>query len=958
MMGWCSWIVFAACAVTIQSFPHPDEYQIPAIPFGKRAQYYVLHDDGDFKYGYDTGVGGYESAVKMGSGDLTGFFGFNNALGENVRVDYTAGAGGFQPRGDHLPVAPQDTAFRSASGASSLSSTGHSASVPQFSTRGQQAPAGGYSSSVSSATQGQGRPNEEANIKLQANIDGSYSFSYDNSDSSRLESGDADNNVVGQFSFVADDGQNRQIRYKAGSATGFIAEGDGIPEAPAAPAVPSLHSAVGPAATAPNVASVRQGYSYSAPDQPAVSTLYNAPDNTLSASVQNQPRGDASYSFNYKTDDSARDESSDADLNVKGSYSFVGDDGQSRRVNYIAGSSTGFVATGDHLPVAPEASDPTSLASPVQYSAPARSPPIASSHSQIQGPQTSRDASYQFNYQTGDSSRSESADADLNVRGDFSFVADDGQRRTVSYVAGSGTGFVAEGSHLPVAPEVPAVPVHTAQPTTYQSPAVYSGSQTGQQVGANIASTRNTDGSYSFSYQNADSSRTESADSSNNVVGEYSFIADDGENRHIRYQAGSATGFVADGSSIPTSPEFKTASHSPSTFSGSQTPIRSDVGTASTAIEYSAPSSATGQSRGDASYAFSYNTGDSSRNEESDSDLNVRGSFSFVADDGVNRQVNYIAGSGTGFVAEGEHLPKSPEATVAGTGTTRSQVLVKSAPSVPSASTFGSSVGTYSSNQEIANVRSSQGTDGGYSFSYTNPDSSRSESGDADNNVVGEFSFVADDGQNRQVRYRAGAATGFIAEGDGIPEVPEVSATSTVHTAGSDAFKAQGYSYSAPVAPSVSTFSAPSSTATVRGGSNYAQTGGARGDASYSFKYDAGDSAREENADTDLNVRGQYSFVADDGIRRNVNYRAGSATGFVAEGDHLPVAPELPSSVLVPSTRTSAGYSGSAANVRSGTKTEFKSATQSGSEGQIIGNVLLHQYPPTGSKAGYSFVEI
>ena len=61
-----------------------------------------------------------------------------------------------------------------------------------------------------------------------------------------------------------------------------------------------------------------------------------------------------------------------------------------------------------------------------------------------------------------------------------------------------------------------------------------------------------------------------------------------------------------------------------------------------------------------------------------------------------------------------------------------------------------------------------------------------------------------------------------------------------------------------------------------------------RSDASYSFSYDAGDSGRSESADVDLNVVGSYSFTADNGISRLVNCQAGSATGFIAEGDHLP----------------------------------------------------------------------
>ncbi|XP_037079854.1 uncharacterized protein LOC119100810 [Pollicipes pollicipes] len=46
---------------------------------------------------------------------------------------------------------------------------------------------------------------------------------------------------------------------------------------------------------------------------------------------------------------------------------------------------------------------------------------------------------------------------------------------------------------------------------------------------------------------------------------------------------------------------------------------------------------------------------------------------------------------------------------------------------------------------EIAHVRSSQGEDGSYQFSYETSDSSRHESADSANNVQGNFEFVADD---------------------------------------------------------------------------------------------------------------------------------------------------------------------------------------------------------------------
>ena len=937
------------------SFPHPGEYNIPSIPSSSRAQYYVLHSDGSYKYGYDTGDGAFEQAMKLESGDVGGYFGYTDADGNPFRIDYTAGVGGFVPVGAAVPDV--------------------SAAIPS-----QPAPAPVLKTSQISNIVSNSL---DASAAVDADLprgDASYSFQYETDGSSRSEQSDSDLNVSGKYSFVADDGIERTVDYKAGSATGFIATGAHLPVAPEA------------GAAAASVGAISPPVYYNQPNPAPVSPQVSA---SIKSSLD-EPRGDASYSFSYQTDESSRNEISDADLNVEGRYSFVADDGVERTVDYKAGSATGFIATGDHLPVAPEvapaaisAAIPSTKSAPspaLTYSQPSISTSSGSASIKSSLDEESRgDASYTFSYQTGESSRSESSDADLNVQGRFSFVADDGVERTVDYRAGSATGFVATGAHLPVAPEAGAAVASSGAALTKSAPApslsysqpqpaapVSSISASSASVKSSLDSEPRGDASYTFSYQTGDSSRSETSDADLNVEGKYSFVADDGVERTIDYVAGSSTGFVATGAHLPVAPEVAPAAAgaagvnaaltksapSPSVSYGQPGPALSAV-PASASIK-----SSLDEPRGDASYTFSYQTGESSRSETSDADLNIEGKFSFVADDGIERTVDYKAGSATGFVATGAHLPVAPEAAPAAAGAAGvSAILTKSAPS-PSVS-YGQpspalSVGAAPAAASIKSSLDEPRGDASYSFSYQTDESSRSETSDADLNVEGKFSFVADDGIERTVDYKAGSATGFVASGAHLPVAPEASAA----VAGAVLTKSApspALTYSQPQPAAHSSFSA--SSASVKSSLDEP-----RGDASYSFNYQNEDSSRNEASDSDLNVSGRFTFVADDGVERTVDYKAGSATGFVATGAHLPVAPEATGAVSSSSgssgsssfaqTRSSSLSSSSSSS--SGSAVLKKTAQKSGgSTTQTFDNIVLHQYPSVNSeKFGYVFTAV
>jgi len=59
-------------------------------------------------------------------------------------------------------------------------------------------------------------------------------------------------------------------------------------------------------------------------------------------------------------------------------------------------------------------------------------------------------------------------------------------------------------------------------------------------------------------------------------------------------------------------------------------------------------------------------------------------------------------------------------------------------------------------------------------------------------------------------------------------------------------------------------------------------------DASYAFSFTADGYERQESSDESGNVRGQYSYVDQDGVLRTLSYTAGSGLGFVPVANYIP----------------------------------------------------------------------
>ncbi|KAK4310953.1 hypothetical protein Pmani_017509 [Petrolisthes manimaculis] len=618
MASWISLALLSAITVSALSLPDESAYRIPQVGTGRRSQYYVLHQDGTYKYGHDTGEGAFESARSVQVGRQDGEFGYQDPDGNVVTLQYEAGEGGFRPSGSHIPQ-PH----------------------PEF---------------FAAHAEARARP-PFVDPLANTNTDASYDFNFAEGGQARQEVSDADGNVRGSYTYTDEEGRTRTYNYVAGRNTGFVITGDDLPEAPLAPgATPAATSLSAGAAAASSAfrgsssatafrpsssstgassafsgsssASAFRGSSSASAFRPSSSSTgatspfrssssasttgftssRGRPSHTLTRSStagagftsHSETRPDGSYSFTYDAGDHDRSESGDANLNVDGQFSFVADDGVRRQVTYEAGSDTGFVASGDHLPKAP--ADPhastraSSRASTFHRTSAGSRPSSTSTHTGFSSSRPSStsthtgfsssrpsthtgfsssrpssthtgfsssrpssaqtrfsstrpdevantrsslnpDGSYAFAYETSSHSRAEAGDSSNNVDGEFDFVADDGQERGIKYEAGSDTGFIAEGAHIPVGPPVPGAP--SGQPTGRIVPV--------QEVPfIDPLADSNTDASYSFGFESEQYSRTESADADGNVQGTYTVVDDDGTRRTYRFRAGQGVGYEAE----------------------------------------------------------------------------------------------------------------------------------------------------------------------------------------------------------------------------------------------------------------------------------------------------------------------------------------------------------------------------------------------------------------------------
>merc|ERR1712165_300023 len=372
-------------------------------------------------------------------------------------------------------------------------------------------------------------------------MDPSYYFQYKSADSERIEDADSTGSVIGSYSYLSPGGEEILVRYKAGADTGFVIEnqeelnaallraasepfeaakevevkaagepqehvftleGDDedvlpSPLSGAPPPLESLYSAPPPAP----VAQPSSLYGAPAPLEPLPS--YEEEELVAAPMMMMDP----SYNFAYTGNAGNREEASDSQGVVTGSYSYLSPEGNEILVRYTAGADTGFVIenseelaasvreatnagaeaaaaravlVAEPLPLAPTsgASDsvvisvPDSLygAPPAEslpsyqeeilapdtlYGAPAESLPSYEEQPAAPQPQMVMDASFNFSVDEEEHQFKEEADRRGERTGSYSYMAPDGTLVKVRYTAGR-DGFVILNPDevLPQAPQV------------------------------------------------------------------------------------------------------------------------------------------------------------------------------------------------------------------------------------------------------------------------------------------------------------------------------------------------------------------------------------------------------------------------------------------------------------------------------------------------------------------------
>ena len=201
------------------------------------------------------------------------------------------------------------------------------------------------------------------------------------------------------------------------------------------------------------------------------------------------------------------------------------------------------------------------------------------------------------------------------------------------------------GAPLAPPPEEPELPAYAeevpapSQPVTVAAPAMMM-----------------MDPSYSFQFSNEDSSRSEENDINGVLTGSYSYKTPGGEDIEVRYRAGADTGFVIENMDEVNAAIARSASEAVETVEDSLDSYGAPLAEVKTysgeeaAIDWTAPGVDASMNL-ERDYRYGYKSSDQEVSQESDSEGEVSGSYSYTMPDGKQVQVRYTAGK-NGFQVE------------------------------------------------------------------------------------------------------------------------------------------------------------------------------------------------------------------------------------------------------------------------------------------------------------------
>ncbi|CAL8089208.1 unnamed protein product [Orchesella dallaii] len=267
----------------------------------------------------------------------------------------------------------------------------------------------------------------------------------------------------------------------------------------------------------------------------------------------------------------------------------------------------------------------------------------------------------------------------------------------------------------------------------------------------------------------------------------------------------------------------------------------------------------------DASYAFGYETDEAARHEVADPDGNVKGWYTYVDDEGTTRKIIYTAGAGKGFVVLGKEKVRGPSQTP------QQRKHNKPSNKVNTDYRYAADTSTIASVKHQkgspSGFRNGGGGGGGDLFSINNwNDLAKAGTSNPPHpaTIVGAPESTA---RTKKPVFIVKIRRPVHKDQYDDDDSGDISSQSSQATSSASSSQSGEYNHE---------YDNGGGGGDGRGGTSLK----ADPDSSYVFGYETDTSNRLEKADPYGNVKGSYSYIDPDGVKRTVHYIAGGSTGF------------------------------------------------------------------------------